>query len=103
MNEIFKSNRKQNKELTNSLHDDYCLACGRRGCDPCHIKSKGSGGGDFDWNLLSLCRNHHIEQHKIGWFKFCQKYPKVEKQLISQGWIFQNVFGVVRLVQNNQD
>lgn len=73
--------------------------CSRRGCDPCHIKSKGSGGPDEEWNLIGLCRNHHIESHKIGWFAFCEKYPSVMNQLMSRGWKFENQFGVIKLTR----
>ena len=28
----------------------------------------------------------HTEIHKIGWRKFCDKYPKYEKHLKLKGW-----------------
>jgi hypothetical protein len=28
-----------------------------------HIKSRGSGGGDIEGNVILLCRHHHILAH----------------------------------------
>lgn len=28
-----------------------------------HIKSRGSGGGDMEGNIILLCRHHHILAH----------------------------------------
>lgn len=56
--------------------------------DPCHIKSVGSGGGDEDWNIINLCRMHHTFQHSFGWFRFCEKFPVVARELDKRGWVF---------------
>ncbi len=63
-----------------------CLACGRLGADPAHVKSRGSGGGDFDWNVIPLCRVHHTEQHQIGFSTFARKYFGVRSELTKLGW-----------------
>ncbi len=52
-------------------------ACCVRGCqntriDFAHVKSWGSGGQD--WQAVSLCRNHHVEQHAIGIETFAEKH-----------------------------
>jgi hypothetical protein len=31
--------------------------------DPHHIKSRGSGGGDIEGNVILLCRRHHTLAH----------------------------------------
>jgi hypothetical protein len=31
--------------------------------DPHHIKSRGSGGGDIEENVILLCRRHHTLAH----------------------------------------
>lgn len=31
--------------------------------DPHHIKTRGSGGGDTDENVIGLCRKHHDAAH----------------------------------------
>lgn len=64
-----------------------CIICG----DPserCHIKSRGSGGGDEEWNIMHLCREHHIEQHKRGWLGFSSVYPVAREELQRKGWEF---------------
>jgi 5-methylcytosine-specific restriction endonuclease McrA len=33
------------------------------GLDPHHIVHRGSGGGDTEENLITLCRNHHRRAH----------------------------------------
>lgn len=77
MNKLSKSNRKQDKEVLESFYEKSCLVCGKFGCDPAHIKTKGSGGDDEKNNLMPLCRIHHIEQHKIGIVTFIKKYQSV--------------------------
>ena len=64
----------------------HCIVCGRTNPDSAHIKSRGSGGPDADWNLIDLCRLHHIEQHTIGWVSFFNKHSAVRRVLISKGW-----------------
>lgn len=46
--------------------------CKREDIDPHHVKTRGSGGAD--WDCVSLCRLHHDECHLIGTFAFCDKY-----------------------------
>jgi 5-methylcytosine-specific restriction endonuclease McrA len=43
-----------------------------------HIVSRGAGGTDDDWNLLSLCRRCHADVHQIGWVRFVARYPRAE-------------------------
>ena len=84
-----KSKRIEDRELLDRFRDELnCAACGTTPVDPCHIKSVGSGGHDHVWNLIALCRTHHTEQHKIGWYKMAKKYPIVETVLDAKGWIF---------------
>lgn len=100
---IPKPIRKTNKELRETYYSLRCAICSVRGCDPCHIKSVGSGGHDEDWNLINLCRIHHTEQHKIGWIKLCKKYPSLELVLASKGWILKSLFGQMKLIRENHD
>ena len=74
-----------------------CVACGRVPVDRCHIKSRGAGGSDEDDNLISLCREHHSFQHKIGFKALCELFPKVEEELNSKGWEFQWIQSVWKL------
>jgi 5-methylcytosine-specific restriction endonuclease McrA len=52
-----------------------CEVCGRPGPnDAAHIRSKGAGGGDELWNLMTLCRKDHQIQHAMGIESFVEKY-----------------------------
>ena len=63
-----------------------CMACGKLEAEKHHFKTRGSGGGDEDYNILWLCRFHHTEIHKIGNNKFVEKYPPVSDWLVNNGW-----------------
>lgn len=84
---MFKKNiRTVDKNLLDEIRQKPCAACGCTPSDPCHIKSRGAGGPDTDWNLLAMCRIHHTEQHKVGWFMMAYKYSGVNYQLKIKGW-----------------
>jgi hypothetical protein len=55
-----------------------------------HLKSRGSGGSDDDYNIMPLCRNHHIEIHKIGRNTFISKY-KLSNYMERKGWEYISV------------
>jgi hypothetical protein len=75
-----------------------CEACGYTGIvDRAHIKSKGSGGSMDDCNIMLLCREHHQQQHRLGWKKFCEKYPLAMTALVERGWYFAERFGIWKL------
>ena len=83
-----KSKRIENQEVLDLFRNKPCAACGKIGSDPCHIKSRGSGGPDAEWNLISLCREHHTEQHAIGWYRMVWRYPLIAFKLAQKGWCF---------------
>ena len=74
-----------------------CLVCKTAPCDPAHVKTRGSHGGDTEDNVISLCRKHHTEQGQIGWVKFCYKYSAVERELNKKGWEIKEEFGFKKL------
>jgi hypothetical protein len=76
-----------------------CLICSNPQTDRCHIKSKGSGGKNEDWNLIQMCRAHHSESHTLGWYRFSNKYDIVRKELDRKGWEFVDRFGFPKLVR----
>lgn len=77
-----------------------CLACRRMTeVDRAHIKTKKSGGTMDDWNIMLLCRKHHVEQHQIGIVTFTKKYPSVEAELNRKGWSVEEIFGQMKLVR----
>lgn len=63
-----------------------CLVCQWKDVDAAHIKTKGSGGSDDEWNLMPLCRKHHSEQHALGIITFSKKYFFVAMYLEENGW-----------------
>ncbi len=77
-----KPKRKVDKELLKSFRDKSCVI--KKDCigEVCahHIKTKGSGGGDVEDNLLALCVLHHLEIHKIGTKTFFIKYNLKENK-----------------------
>lgn len=79
--------KSKNLKFIRSLR---CLVCEKRPVDVCHIKSRGSGGTDEMYNLMPLCRDHHIEQHKIGIITFFKKYSTVNFYMKSIGWYEEN-------------
>lgn len=80
--------------MSNAIFDKIrtqpCLVCGSRNVDVCHVKSRGSGGGDEWFNVMPLCRIHHIEQHSSGIITFSQRYIAVSSYLYDNGWFLEN-------------
>jgi hypothetical protein len=58
-------------------HECCVPGCTARPIEVAHVR-RGSDGGmgrkPSDWNVLSLCRDHHAEQHRIGEESFEQRY-----------------------------
>jgi hypothetical protein len=55
-------------------HCQGFLGVGNRiASEPCHIKSRGARGGDFN-NLYPGCQRHHGEQHRNGIDTFGRKH-----------------------------
>lgn len=79
------------------MASEPCVVCGSRPTDRAHIKTKATGGGWEEMNIMQLCRRHHIEQHKQGWFIFSERNPMVFLELKRKGFEFVNEFGVERL------
>ena len=61
--------------ILQTIREKPCSVCFRVGpSDPHHIRTRGAGGSDTFDNLLPLCREHHVETHKIGRATFLEKY-----------------------------
>jgi hypothetical protein len=84
---IEKRKRVDDDQVLDNFRGKPCCVCGRPS-DPAHVKSRGSGGDDVEWNVVRLCREHHTEQHKIGWRKICDKHPALAIDLFVKGWTF---------------
>lgn len=77
-----------------------CVSCGFTGTlDRAHIKTKATGGGWDDHNILPLCRGCHSTSHRVGWRAFADKNKRIMDALISKGWRFELQFGVQKLVR----
>jgi hypothetical protein len=48
---------------------------------PHHIRTRGAGGTDEEWNLLALCVLHHRTIHHKGVESFARLFPVVEKKI----------------------
>lgn len=85
-----KPTRNSSPKNLKKVREDFCviLICRRKKVDAAHIKSRGAGGGDEEFNIISLCRTHHSKQHQLGWQGFALRYPEVMKALSDKGWIF---------------
>lgn len=73
---------------------EHCEACGHDGSfytlDPDHVKTRGSGGSDEAYNIMTLCRKHHTEKGNKGTSHMAAKYPNYKKWLLDNGWVFNN-------------
>lgn len=75
-----KSNRIKDRKLLAEVRKRPCAACGKPPpSDAHHWKSKGSGGGDTEENLVALCRRDHALYHQVGPSKFFERYPALRK------------------------
>lgn len=83
-----KPKRKQDRKLLDAVKRIPCVVCGKKQTDPCHVRSRGAGGSDAEFNVIPLCRIHHSEQHMMGFKVFCFTYPKVWEALKSKGWLW---------------
>lgn len=83
---IEKNKRHVDENVLAKARDSRCAACGKYGCDPDHLVTKGSGGGDLDHNIMPVCRRHHAEKGQIGMIAMSEKYPRYKNWLISHGW-----------------
>lgn len=54
--------------------------------DWCHIRSKGAGGPDEDWNLFQACRFHHRMQHAYAFDWMFRAFPHFWEHIKSMGW-----------------
>ena len=72
-----------------------CLCCSKPGPNEAHhVKSRGAGGGDTYFNLISLCTDCHTmgpnAWHKIGSITFLYRFPWVMSYLVQLGWQVHN-------------
>ena len=68
--------------------EDSCLCCHSTNVDMHHLKTRKSGGSDDDYNLVPLCRQHHVMAHQVGHNKMASSFYRFRKGLIDRGWEF---------------
>jgi 5-methylcytosine-specific restriction endonuclease McrA len=68
------------------LRELPCLVCFSRPSDVHHIKTRGSGGDDQEFNLANLCRRCHSRLHHIGQVTFASKEWRFMDHLEQNGW-----------------
>lgn len=87
-----KSIRHEDQELIDYLKENApCIVCSKfkkDGLDICchHLKTKGSGGGDYIHNLMPLCKQHHTEIHLLGTSAMARIHAGVKKWLVLANW-----------------
>ena len=89
-----------NEAIRKKIKAQKCMVCPpwkSLPVDACHVRSKGAGGPDDEWNLVPQCRAHHSEQHRLGWARYLHKYPQGMAFLKSMGWEWNDVFGIQKL------
>jgi hypothetical protein len=89
---IPKPSRLRDERVLQNRRDQPCIVCGRSApSDPSHIRSRGAGGPDTDWNVVSMCRDHHNEWHGVGRLTFVSRYPAFGQFLKAMGWVIEAV------------
>ncbi len=63
--QIPKPKRLKDKKAIEAVRRSFCEVCGRRdlGLHVHHIITKGSGGPDHRYNLITLCAECHTRTH----------------------------------------
>jgi hypothetical protein len=67
-----------------------CIVCGATPTDRDHIRSRGAGGTDDDWNIWHVCRFHHQQKHSMSLTLFVKHYG-LQDVLIKKGWEFDSL------------
>ena len=82
---------RKRKKGENYQSDEPCVPCKKWGQGmTCwhHMKTRGSGGSDEDYNLISVCLECHNEFHNQGTSHMAKKYYRVMQWLEKNGWYF---------------
>lgn len=76
------------QKLYKAIRVTPCICCGTLSepRDVAHIKSKGAGGPNTDWNCIPLCRRDHRLQHDQGWYVFLGIHIHLWEKLKAMGW-----------------
>lgn len=94
-----KPKRVVNRGVLDAEKEKPCVICGWHETDPAHIKTVKSGGGDEAFNVMPLCRRHHILQHQLGFVYLSRSYKTVLAALEERGWEIVKEFGREKLTR----
>ncbi len=89
MNPVPKNIRVEDKVLLKKVRGLACSACGSKPCDASHIKTRGSGGPDAEWNVVAHCRMCHIKWGS-SWSLFLKMFPAFALKLKLMGWTWED-------------
>ena len=86
-----KPKRLVNRKLLREIKKKPCLVClcppgPFKLVDPSHLRSKGAGGPDTDWNVVPMCRECHRTWHDWGPVRFLSHYREFCLKLVRMGW-----------------
>lgn len=80
-----KQFRVEDEKVLEKVRGQGCCICGNHEVDASHIKTRGSGGPDTEWNVVAHCRLHHVEWG-VSWSRFIRRYPQMAIVLKRLGW-----------------
>jgi hypothetical protein len=87
-------------------HECCVPGCCGRPIEVAHIR-RGSGAGigqkPDDWHTLSLCRDHHAEQHRLGEQTFAETHRVDLDQLAAEFCIFSPKAAEIRAIRRQRE
>lgn len=86
--------RYQNKSLIKSMSYLNCELCGAKNNNSAHhIITRARQGGDYEWNLMTLCFPCHREWHDKGISHMISKWSHLIDRLAYRGFEFDDYSG----------
>ncbi len=79
---------RKDRSVRRAARLEPCAACGKGPTEACHIRTWKVSQCDAAFNILSMCRFHHNEQHQWSWYAMANTYPGIMKALKERGWEF---------------
>lgn len=96
--------RFQDKKLLSEMAKLPCEACGLYKNNAAHhIVTRARNGGDYPFNLMTLCFFDHREWHDRGPAFMFKKYPHLIKNITDRGFEILEAFGKVILTRGENE
>lgn len=83
-----KTKRLVDEPFLAELRKISCVICAHKETEIHHIKTRGSGGGDYAWNCIPVCRFCHQRIHQVGMIEVCKLFPHFLEYIQKLGWYF---------------